>query len=78
MNAIQFTVHVKKSDENGTINPSDVGSAYGHYEGVRWTHAADAGTYGVFHLVVNNDGTANFIIEELEKDDRVISYDFDS
>lgn len=70
MNALKFTVHVKKRDDYGTINPSQVGSAYGHYDGVRWTYAADAGTYGVFHLVVDAD-QVEFIESELNNDNRV-------
>lgn len=71
----KIAVHVKNFDEQNdrVINPSSVGSAYGHYEGVQWTYAADAPGYGVFHLLVEADAV-EFIEEELAKDDRVTWY----
>lgn len=71
----KIAVHTKNFDEANDvrINPSSVGSAYGHYEGVQWTYAADAPGYGVFHLLVEAD-TVEFVEGELEKDDRVTWY----
>lgn len=72
----KIAVHTKTYDEaNDTrINPSNVGSAYGHYENVQWTYAADGPGYGVFHLIVDAD-SVGFIEQELENDDRVTWYD---
>jgi hypothetical protein len=59
-------------------NASRIGDGYGGYDGVTWRNSVDrcdSDGHGRVFLDCDDEGTAEFVREQLEQDDDVISYD---